>query len=163
MPWTTGRVEVDGEEIYFEVAGPEGAGPDVATVVLGHGAGGSHAVWYQQVPVLARTCRVVTWDTRGFGCSTCRSGRLDPATCAADLVAVLDAIGAAAPVHLVGQSMGGWWLTACALAHPERLASLTYTGTAGGVHTPELDRYFHGRVTGRVPQSTAVVGGHFAV
>jgi pimeloyl-ACP methyl ester carboxylesterase len=59
--------------------------------------------------------------------------------------------------------MGGWWLTGFAEKHADRLASLTYTGTAGGLHTPELDRYFLDRTSGRVPQSTAVVGGHFAV
>ena len=34
--------------------------------------------------------------------------------------------------------------------HPDRIASLTYTGTAGGLHTPELNGYFLGR-TPRVP------------
>jgi 3-oxoadipate enol-lactonase len=162
LPWTTGRVDVDGEQIYYEVTAAESLPASAPTVVLGHGAGGSHAVWYQQVPVLARTHRVVTWDTRGFGCSTMRTGRLDPPTAAGDLVAVLDAIGAAAPVHLVGQSMGGWWLTAMAEKHPDRIASLTYTGTAGGIHTPELEEYFAGRLGG-LPPSTAVLGGHFAV
>jgi 3-oxoadipate enol-lactonase len=160
--WTTGRVDVDGEQIYYEVTAAEGLPASAPTVVLGHGAGGSHAVWYQQVPVLARTRRIVTWDTRGFGCSTMRTGRLDPPTAAGDLVAVLDAIGAAAPVHLVGQSMGGWWLTAMAEKHPDRIASLTYTGTAGGIHTPALEEYFSGRLGG-FPRSTAVLGGHFAV
>ncbi len=162
LTWTTGRVEVDGEEIYYEVTEPEGRAPDAPTVVLGHGAGGSHAVWYQQVPVLARTRRVVTWDTRGFGGSTFRTGRFDAAASAGDLVAVLDTVGATAPVHLVGQSMGGWWLTATATKHPDRVASLTSTGTAGGLHTPELDAAFLDRTRG-FPRSRAVVGGHFAV
>lgn len=162
ISWTPARVEVDGEQLYYEVSAAEGLGPDAPTVVLGHGAGGSHAVWYQQVPVLARTRRVITWDTRGFGGSTFRTGRLDPATAAADLLAVLEAAGARAPVHLVGQSMGGWWLTAFVEKHPDHVASLTYTGTAGGLHTPALDSYFLQRPDG-VGRSTAVVGGHFAV
>jgi 3-oxoadipate enol-lactonase len=160
--WTTGRVDVDGEQIYYEVVAAEDLGSDAPTIVLGHGAGGSHAVWYQNVPTLGRRHRVVTWDTRGFGCSTFRTGRLDPPTSAADLVAVLDAVGVAAPVHVVGQSMGGWWLTALAAKYPDRVASLTYTGTAGGLHTPALDEYFTGRMGG-FPRSASVVGGHFAV
>jgi pimeloyl-ACP methyl ester carboxylesterase len=162
LPWTTARVAVDGEEIYYEVTGAEDLGPDAPTIVLGHGAGGSHAVWYQQIPVLARTRRVITWDTRGFGCSTFRTGRLDPSASAGDLVAVLDAAGVTTPVHIVGQSMGGWWVTAMALEHADRLASITYTGTAGGLHTPELDAYFTER-TGGFPRSQPAVGRHFAV
>ena len=60
----SGFVEHDGERIYFESVG---AGD---TVVLSHGAGGTHAVWYQQVVVLAQKYRVVTWDQREFGRST---------------------------------------------------------------------------------------------
>src|SRR5262249_9654711 len=127
LSWTPGSVESGGERIYYEVTeGPASA----ETVVLGHGGRGSHAGWYQQVPVLAATHRVVTWDTRGFGCSTLVTGQLDTDAVVADLVAVLDAIGATEPVHLIGQSMGGWWLTGFAFAHPERIASLVYTNTA---------------------------------
>jgi pimeloyl-ACP methyl ester carboxylesterase len=39
----------DGDDIYFETVGI----PDAPVVVLGHGAGGNHAIWYQQVPVFA--------------------------------------------------------------------------------------------------------------
>ena len=47
--WITATVDSGGEDIYYEVTGDDDAG----TIVLTHGAGGSHAAWFQQVPVLA--------------------------------------------------------------------------------------------------------------
>ena len=49
MRWRTGTVACGGETIYYEVTGDAGA----PAVLLTHGAGGSHAVWFQQVPALA--------------------------------------------------------------------------------------------------------------
>ena len=103
-PWHTETVASGGETIYFEVTGPS-TGP---TVVLTHGAGGSHAAWFQQVPALAEAgYQVVAWDSRGFGLSTFDSGILSTDGAVADITAVLDAVGAER-AHLVGQSMGGW-------------------------------------------------------
>jgi pimeloyl-ACP methyl ester carboxylesterase len=135
-PWRTGTVEHDGEQIYVEVTGES----DAPTVVLTHGAGGSHAAWFQQVPVLAQAgYRVLTWDSRGFGNSSCRSG-LDTDAAVRDLAAVLDATDTG-HAHLVGQSMGGWWVTAFTVAHPDRVLSLTLSNTIGGLWTEALDAH----------------------
>jgi pimeloyl-ACP methyl ester carboxylesterase len=136
--WRVGRVASDGESIYYEVTGAE----DAPAIVLTHGAGGSHAAWFQQVPVLADAgYRVVTWDSRGFGLSTFDSGRLGPDEAVADMTAVFDAVGIRR-AHLVGQSMGGWWVTAFALAAPERTMSLTLSNTVGGLWTDALGEHF---------------------
>ena len=72
--WNAATVESGGESIYYEITGADDA---AETVVLTHGAGGSHAAWFQQVPALADAgYRVVTWDSRGFGNSTFTSGVL---------------------------------------------------------------------------------------
>ena len=156
--WSTGTVESDGETIYFEVVGPAGA----PTVVLTHGAGGSHAVWYQQVPVLADAgYRVVSWDSRGFGRSTFVTGRLGTTEAAADLDRVLEAAGGDR-IHLVGQSMGGWWATAFAVAQPERLRSLTLSNTVGGLWTDALIQHFANFVASASPDE-AVLGVHSAL
>ena len=43
--------------------------------MLTHGAGGNHAIWFQQVPALAAAgYRMITWDCRGFGKSTFQTG-----------------------------------------------------------------------------------------
>ncbi len=136
--WRTGRVESGGESIYFEVTGAD----DAPAVVLTHGAGGSHAAWFQQVPALADAgYRVVTWDCRGFGLSTLNSGEIGADLAVADLRSMLDAIDIER-AHLVGQSMGGWWVTAFALAHPERVQTLTLSNTIGGLWTAPLSDHF---------------------
>ena len=156
--WRTGTVESDGETIYYEVVGSD----DAPTVVLTHGAGGSHAVWYQQVPALADAgYRVVAWDSRGFGRSTFTTGRLGTAEAAADLDRVLDASGAGR-IHLVGQSMGGWWATAFAVAQPERLETLTLSNTVGGLWTDALIQHFATFVASTTPED-AVLGVHHAL
>jgi 3-oxoadipate enol-lactonase len=138
--WSTGTVESQGERIYFEVTVPVAA--PHGTVVLGHGAGGTHAAWFQQVPFLAGAgWRVITWDTRGFGNSTFATGVLTTDAAVGDLGAVLDATDTAT-AHVVGQSMGGWWAAAFALAHPERVASLVLANTVGGLWTPDLVAHF---------------------
>ena len=139
----TGAVSSGGEKIYYEWIS-RGSSDDRPVVVLTHGAGGTHAVWFQQVPVLAEHYRILTWDSRGFGNSTNVKDALSPAAAVVDLAALLAEVGVGSDerVHLIGQSMGGWWVTAFALAHPGWVASLTLSDTPGGVMTPALEDYF---------------------
>jgi len=124
----TGFLERDGERIYWECVG-EGNAP---ALCLCHGAGGNHAVWYQQVPVFGRSHRVVTWDHRGFGRSTARGGPTNPARAAADLTALLDHLEISR-ADLVGQSMGGWTVLRAALDQPKRVRCLVLADTPGGI------------------------------
>lgn len=137
IPHRVGFVEGGPERIYYEVSGE---GP---TVVLSHGAGGNHASWFQQVPVLAREFRVVTWDQRGFGRTGNTAGDPGPRTAAEDLARLLDALEIER-THLVAQSMGGWAALACALAQPARVASLVLADTIGGIYTPDVEQAFDG-------------------
>jgi 3-oxoadipate enol-lactonase len=129
-----GFVDSGGERIYYESWG-EG---DEA-VVLGHGMGGSHAVWYQQVAFLSSHYRVITWDQRGFGRSTSVTGDLGPIPAVGDMVALLDVLGLET-AHVVGQSMGGWSALGFAIDHPERTRSLVMADTTGGIFTPRIRR-----------------------
>jgi len=157
--WQTASVASGGETIYYEVTGAD----DAPAVVLTHGAGGSHAAWFQQVPPLADAgYRVVTWDSRGFGRSTFTTGVMSADTAVDDLVAVLDAIGCKR-VHLVGQSMGGWWATAFALAQPHRLRSLTLSNTVAGLWTDALFEHFANFVAGAAAADESRLGVHNAV
>src|SRR5205814_6990117 len=106
--------------------------------------------------------RVVTWDCRGFGNSTFRSGVHGADAAAADIAAVLDETNTAA-AHLVGQSMGGWWVTAFALAQPERVRSLVLTNTVGGLWTADLEAHFRDYVTSAREDALAHAGEHPAV
>lgn len=135
--WARHDVATDGEVLHVESATPADAGAGSSTavpLVLCHGLGGTHAVWYQQVVHFSAARRVITWDARGFGASTSASGRAGVVEAAVDLAAVLDAL--AVPVaHVVGQSMGGWTALGFTLAHPERVRSLTLTNSLAGVAT----------------------------
>ena len=159
----SGTVDSDGEQIYWELvtSGDDDRRP---VVVLSHGAGGTHAVWYQQVPALGRAFRVLTWDSRGFGNSTNHKDEPSAEAAAGDLTALLDAL-AIDQAHLVGQSMGGWHIAALAVASPARVLSLTFADTVAGLWTPALRAAFAafssaGGLGGGGPQP---IGGHRAL
>jgi 3-oxoadipate enol-lactonase len=150
-----GRVASSGEDIYYEVAGE---GDEV--VVLGHGLGGNHAVWFQQVPVFAERYRVVAWDQRGFGMSSNRAGASGPPAAVDDLTALLDDLGVNR-AHLVGQSMGGWAVLGFALRAPERVRSLVLADTTGGIVNDAVASVLS--TPSRRTVEPGVVGSHRAV
>jgi 3-oxoadipate enol-lactonase len=134
---TSGFVETEGEQIYYEVTG---TGPPV---VLSHGLGGNHAIWYQQVPALSQEYQVITWDQRGFGRSTNVNQKSSPMTAVHDLKALLDHLHIK-KAHLIGQSMGGWAVMGFALEMPQRVITVTLADTIGGIYTREIEELFDG-------------------
>ena len=162
-----GTLSRDGEEIYWELVrdAEEGNADERPVVVLSHGAGGSHAVWYQQIPQIGEKYRVVTWDSRGFGNSTNNTAQLAPENAARDLAAVLDELEIS-EAHLVGQSMGGWHISAFLTLFNQRVRSLTYADTVGGLWTDDLrTAYEEFRAKGglRGSRELPLVGGHLAL
>lgn len=129
----TGYVQSEGEEIYFERTG-EGS-----PVVLCHGLGGNHAIWWRQIEALAAHHEVITWDQRGFGNSTARNGEVGPAAARRDLGAIVDQLGYD-QLSLVGQSMGGWTALGYAQANPQRIRSLILSTTLAGASREYVDR-----------------------
>ena len=128
---TVGSVEVAGERIYYESVG-EGD-----PVVLCHGLGGNHAAWWGVVLRLAEGHRVITWDQRGFGNSTRRTGSYGPDVAVGDLAALFEHL-ALTGAQVVGQSMGGWVAMGFALRHRALVRSLVLTDTLAGVFTDEV-------------------------
>lgn len=106
--------------LYYEEHGPIGAPP----VILSPGLGGSATYWKPNLPALAETYRVITYDHRGTG----RSDRELPDTVtvddfADDILALMDALEIER-VHLVGHAAGGVAGLALALKAPARLNRL---------------------------------------
>ncbi|MCW2674555.1 MAG: Lipase/esterase [Frankiales bacterium] len=134
----------DGAEIAWY---DEGSGPAVLMVM---GLAYPAAAWHRQVPVLARTHRVITVDNRGAGATGLVPGSpYTVETMTDDLRAVLDAAGEVA-AHVVGISMGGLMAQELALSHPERCLSLTlistHPGTANGVWPQEVVDFLQARL-----------------
>ena len=124
-------VEHDGEELFVEVTGEEHR-DSRPPLVLSHGLGGNHAIWFQQVAHFAADRMVVTWDHRGFGSSTDRADRSGPDVAATDLLAICDHLGIEHP-DLAGQSMGGWTVVGAELARPGLANSIVLADTHGGI------------------------------
>ncbi len=57
----SGMLKTAGAEIYYQ---SHGNGPPV---ILVHGVGGNHAIWYRQIGPISKSNRVITFDHRGFG------------------------------------------------------------------------------------------------
>lgn len=132
----TGTVERDGESIFFEVLGDGGV-----PLVLSHGAGGNHSIWFQQAAHFAADRTVVLWDHRGYGRSTDHAEASGPAVAVADLLAVLDHLGVRR-ADLVGQSMGGWTTVGAVLERPSLARSIVLADTLGGITSPAIQTAF---------------------
>ncbi len=136
------------ETIYYEVTG------DGEPLVLSHGAGGNHAIWFEQVAFFSRRYKVITWDQRSFGNSSDDAGRHHPEAFAADLLALLDHLGIDR-AHLAGQSMGGWTTARFALDHPERVRSVILADTTGGFATAAARADYERLVSGEARTEAA--------
>jgi pimeloyl-ACP methyl ester carboxylesterase/UDP:flavonoid glycosyltransferase YjiC (YdhE family) len=126
-PTAAGRISAHGFEIAYEVSGAPGA-PAVLLLPTWQIAPSLH--WKLQVPALARSFRVVTYDPPGIGGG---ERTTDPAAFELDRVVdyatdLLDYLSIGRS-HVVGLSMGGaygLWLTA---RHPERVDRLVVMST----------------------------------
>jgi 3-oxoadipate enol-lactonase len=123
------ELHLDGLRARYELAGR----PDSPVVVLSHSLGADLSMWDPQARALATRFRVLRYDTRGHGGTGLSDGPLTIAELGADVVRLLDALGAAR-ASFCGLSMGGMvgmWLGAHAPGRVERLA-LCNTGAQIG-------------------------------
>ena len=129
MPKST----VNGVELFYELAGPEGA----PVIAFSNSLGVSLDMWDGIVPAFVGRYRCLRYDTRGHG----RSGSADVAVTiddlAADLAGLFDALKIDS-ADVVGLSLGGMIAQALAIRFPERVKSLTLIATAACLPTPEF-------------------------
>jgi 3-oxoadipate enol-lactonase len=121
--------------VHHVIDGPA----DAPVVVLSHSLGTDLTMWRPQVAELGRHFRVVTYDLRGHGRSPVPPGPYDMADLGADLVALLDRIGAAR-AHLCGVSLGGMASLWTAAHHPERVVRLVLCCTSARLGPPAMWR-----------------------
>jgi 3-oxoadipate enol-lactonase len=99
-------------------------------VLLHHGFARNLEFWRAWVPLLARDFKVLRVDARGCGRSTVPAPGVPYSfrQWAHDAVALLDCLGIER-VHWVAEASGGIVGLVAALAHPERIASLSLCNT----------------------------------
>jgi pimeloyl-ACP methyl ester carboxylesterase len=114
---------IDDIELHYE---DRGSGEPL---LLLHGFTGSSADWGHllDLEALATQYRVIAPDARGHGRSTNPSGTLTHATCARDVLALLDQLGVTR-FKAIGLSFGGNALLHAATQQPERVAAMVLVG-----------------------------------
>lgn len=110
-------IEVNSTRLYYECTG---AGP---ALLLIHGLGSSGDDWAFQREAFANRHRLILPDLRGSGRSAKPAGPYSMALFAADLWALLDALGIES-VDVLGFSLGGAVAQEMALMHPQRVHRL---------------------------------------
>jgi (E)-2-((N-methylformamido)methylene)succinate hydrolase len=108
----------------FEVWGSEG--PVVALV---HGLGLNRHSWQWQIPALASTFRVVTYDLHGHGDSSVPPATPSLQLFSEQLRSLLDHLGISCAA-VAGFSLGGMIARRFAMDHPDRLWALTVLHSA---------------------------------
>lgn len=120
------RITVDGVKTQYLEAG---AG---SLLLLLHGHEQSATSWRWVMPALARTHRVLALSLPGHGKSGPAADGHAPGADLAPFVAMfLSAVGAEAPLDLVGHSAGGAIALRLTLADPARIRTLTLVDSAG--------------------------------
>jgi 3-oxoadipate enol-lactonase len=110
-------------------------------VLLVHGFPLDHSMWREQIGVLAKQCRVIAPDLRGFGRSTlgdCDHQRgISMEQYADDLAELLDVLAIRDPIVLVGFSMGGYIAWQFVRKYASRVKALAQCDTKAAADTDE--------------------------
>ncbi|MBX2797909.1 MAG: alpha/beta hydrolase [Myxococcales bacterium] len=117
-------IEHDQARLYAVAAGR----PSDPPVLLLHAGVADHRMWRSQLKALGRSGRyAIAFDRRGFGNTTTPDV---PFCHVEDALAVLDALSPTPQARWIGCSQGGRIAIDAALAHPERVESLTLLAPA---------------------------------
>lgn len=116
-PDKSGLAPVNGISIWYASFG---SGPPV---ILLHGGLANSNYWGNQVPVLAKSHRVIVMDSRGHGRSTRDSKPYGYTLMASDVIGLMDYLGVP-QAAIVGWSDGAIIGLSLAMSHPNRVSRL---------------------------------------
>jgi pimeloyl-ACP methyl ester carboxylesterase len=133
QPKTSGRVEANGIDYYYEIRGQG------EPLLLLHGGLGSVDMFGPVLPVLAEHREVVGVDLHGHGRTTLGDRKIDLVDMGDDMAAILERLGYE-QVDVMGYSLGGGVAFRLAVQHPEkvrRLVLVSASYSTEGLH-PEM-------------------------
>ncbi len=120
------KIDAGGSELYYERAGSG------EPLLLIQGMSATHLAWGRDfLAPLEESFDCIVFDNRGMGLSGEARMPFSTADMAGDVAALLDALEIER-AHVVGISMGGMIAQELALAHPERIRTLTLGATYCG-------------------------------
>ena len=118
-------IAANGTELFYELAGPEGA----PVVVFSNSIGTTLEMWDAQAWALSGRFRVLRYDTRGHGRSRVVDVPATIETLADDMAGLMDGLGIA-QAHVVGLSLGGMTAQCIAARYPARVRGLVLMATS---------------------------------
>ncbi len=132
-------IAANGAELYYEETGTG------APLVLVHGGFMDHLAWILNVPFLADSLRVVTFDMRGHSASSKVSdvASFDAMVWVDDLIALIEELDLA-PTHVGGVSGGGAVVLWAAIRRPDLFRSVIVhePATVGVLNQPETKKLY---------------------
>jgi len=131
-------MQAPGIRTHYQI---RGAGP---WLVLSHSLACDHTMWQPQIDLLARSFRVLAYDTRGHGGTSAPPGPYSLQMLAEDLKALLDALSIR-NCHFVGLSMGGMIGQTFALDHPGVFRSMVLCDTSSA-YPPGAEAAWEARI-----------------
>lgn len=122
-----------GVKLYYEVHGENGP-----VILLSHGYSATAQMWRGQIAALSAKHRLVLWDMRGHGQSDYPADQAEYSEekTVADMVAILDAVGAETAI-VGGLSLGGYMSLGFYAKYPERVTALLIIDTGPGFKKDE--------------------------
>ncbi len=119
--------------LHYQLSGPEGA----PALVLSGALGCDLRMWDSLMPHLPEGLRVLRYDMRGHGLSTCPDGPYYMGDMVADIATLLERLGLS-DVAFVGLSIGGMIAQGLAAERPDLLRALVLSNTAVKIATPTI-------------------------
>lgn len=124
----------NGVKLHYEEAGKG------TPLILVHGFAQDLSSWIDVIPTYARHFHVCAVDLRGCGRSDVPEPGYGPKDLVQDMIALMDHLGAR-KVHFSGFSLGGAIGQELAIAHPDRLKSLSLHSTWEGGPCAHMQRW----------------------
>lgn len=126
-------IQLENATLHYAVDGDPGGLP----VVLANSLGTDFRLWDQLLPLLPVGLRILRFDKRGHGLSSCPPGDYTMPELVADTAQLLRALEIR-DCLFVGLSIGGLIAQGLAAAHPELVRAIVISNSAARVGTPQL-------------------------